>query len=208
MGHNHSEGESSTISFRGFHEDTERNPSGGIICGYDLVMSNHNQIQALDSQNHVTESNYRSLVNRTPKPNTTNNTIIKNKETKTTKKVPTNNFPSNVKSLLSTGIFDGIHVKYVSWSREELDICVLVMTAISQRTKHPNNHIYFENGKTIYAVVQELKNTPQDMLFDAIQNVTGSTINQKNFSVWKASYQAATRELQRIYGKDEVVIPS
>jgi len=53
------------------------------------------------------------------------------------------------------------------------------------KTKHPNNHIYFENGKTIYAVVQELKNTPQEMLFDAIQNVTGSTINQKNFRVWK-----------------------
>ncbi|KAE9615678.1 hypothetical protein Lalb_Chr04g0257891 [Lupinus albus] len=222
MGHNHSEGESSTISFRGFHEDTERNPSGGIICGYDLVMSNHNQIQALDSQNHVTESNYRSLVNRTPKPNTTNNTIIKNKETKTTKKVPTNNFPSNVKSLLSTGIFDGIHVKYVSWSREKsltgiiqgtrylcsCDDCNQSKRHSGARTKHPNNHIYFENGKTIYAVVQELKNTPQDMLFDAIQNVTGSTINQKNFSVWKASYQAATRELQRIYGKDEVVIPS
>ena len=117
------------------------------------------------------------------------------------------------------------------------------------KTKHPNNHIYFENGKTIYAVVQELKNTPQEMLFDSIQNVTGSTINQKNFRIWKgdeslvclvvkkldrqcilalvvmlyihiydaifsfsfplsASYQAATRELQRIYGKDEVIIPS
>jgi len=55
------------------------------------------------------------------------------------------------------------------------------------KTKHPNNHIYFENGKTIYAVVQELKNTPQDMLFDAIQNVTGSTINQKNFRIWKGN---------------------
>lgn len=53
------------------------------------------------------------------------------------------------------------------------------------KTKHPNNHIYFENGKTIYAVVQELKNTPQEMLFDAIQNVTGSPINQKNFRIWK-----------------------
>lgn len=55
------------------------------------------------------------------------------------------------------------------------------------KTKHPNNHIYFENGKTIYAVVQELKNTPQEMLFDAIQNVTGSPINQKNFRVWKGN---------------------
>ncbi|KAB2047094.1 hypothetical protein ES319_A13G022500v1 [Gossypium barbadense] len=76
------------------------------------------------------------------------------------------------------------------------------------KTKHPNNHIYFENGKTIYAVVQELKNTPQERLFDVIQNVTGSQINQKNFRIWKASYQAATRELQRIYGKDNAVVSS
>ena len=53
------------------------------------------------------------------------------------------------------------------------------------KTKHPNNHIYFENGKTIYAVVQELKNTPQEMLFNAIETVTGSAINQKNFLSWK-----------------------
>lgn len=53
------------------------------------------------------------------------------------------------------------------------------------KTKHPNNHIYFENGKTIYAVVQELKNTPQDMLFEVMQNVVGSPINQKNFNLWK-----------------------
>lgn len=53
------------------------------------------------------------------------------------------------------------------------------------KTKHPNNHIYFDNGKTIYAVVQELKNTQQEMLFDTIQTITGSPINQKNFRIWK-----------------------
>lgn len=55
------------------------------------------------------------------------------------------------------------------------------------KSKHPNNHIYFENGKSIYAVVQELKNSPQETLFDAIQTVTGSTINQKNFRSWKGN---------------------
>ncbi|XP_019452351.1 PREDICTED: uncharacterized protein LOC109354358 isoform X2 [Lupinus angustifolius] len=230
IGLNHSQGESSTISFGGFHEDTEPNPSGGIICGYDLFVSNPNQIQGLNSQKDLTESNSQSLINSTPNPNTNNDIIIKNKEPKTTKKAPTNNFPSNVKSLLSTGIFDGIHVRYVSWSREKNLTGVIKGTGYlcscddckqtkalnayeferhaGAKTKHPNNHIYFENGKTIYAVVQELKNTPQEMLFDAIQNVTGSTINQKNFHTWKASYQAATRELQRIYGKDELTIPS
>lgn len=55
------------------------------------------------------------------------------------------------------------------------------------KSKHPNNHIYFDNGKSIYSVVQELKNTPQEMLFDVIQNVTGATINQKNFRTWKGN---------------------
>lgn len=55
------------------------------------------------------------------------------------------------------------------------------------KTKHPNNHIYFENGKTIYQVVQELRSTPESLLFDAIQNVTGSSINQKAFRIWKGN---------------------
>ncbi|KAJ1435520.1 Jas TPL-binding domain [Sesbania bispinosa] len=229
MGQNHNKGLSSTISFGGFHNDSEPNPSGGIISGYDMLMGNQNSAQGLDSQKDLTESNPEPLVNNITKPNAKNDTV-KNKEPKTTKKAPSNNFPSNVKSLLSTGIFDGVQVKYVSWSREKslkgtikgtgylcsCDDCKQSKPLnayeferhAGAKTKHPNNHIYFENGKTIYAVVQELKNTPQEMLFDAIQNVTGSNINQKNFRIWKASYQAATRELQRIYGKDEVVIPS
>ncbi|XP_027351883.1 uncharacterized protein LOC113862838 isoform X4 [Abrus precatorius] len=230
VGQNHHKGQSSTISFGGFHDDPEPNPSGGIISGYDLLIGSQNSAQGLDSQKDLTESNSESLVNSIPKPNTKNDTVAKNKEPKTTKKAPPNNFPSNVKSLLSTGIFDGVQVKYVSWSREKNLKGIIKGTGYlcscddckqskalnayeferhaGAKTKHPNNHIYFENGKTIYAVVQELKNTPQEMLFDAIQNVTGSTINQKNFRLWKASYQAATRELQRIYGKDEVSIPS
>lgn len=53
------------------------------------------------------------------------------------------------------------------------------------KTKHPNNHIYFENGKTIYQIVQELRSTSESKLFDAIQTVTGSPINQKAFRNWK-----------------------
>ncbi|KAK4776190.1 hypothetical protein SAY87_024151 [Trapa incisa] len=61
------------------------------------------------------------------------------------------------------------------------------------KTKHPNNHIYFENRKTIH--VQELRSTPQRMLFEAMQIIP---INQKSFRLWKESYLAATRELQHI----------
>ncbi|XP_061374422.1 uncharacterized protein LOC133316655 isoform X2 [Gastrolobium bilobum] len=227
---NHNKGQSSTISFGGFHDDPEPNPSGGIISGYDLLMGIQNSAQGLDSQKDLTESNSEPPVNSILKPNTKSDTILKNKEPKTTKKATPNNFPSNVKSLLSTGIFDGVPVEYYSWSREKNLTGIIKGTGYlcscddcnqskalnayeferhaGAKTKHPNNHIYFKNGKTIYAVVQELKNTPQEKLFDAIQSVTGSPINQKNFRIWKASYQAATRELQRIYGKDEVVIPS
>uniref|UniRef100_M4E3S4 Tr-type G domain-containing protein n=1 Tax=Brassica campestris TaxID=3711 RepID=M4E3S4_BRACM len=156
--------------------------------------------------------------------------VPKSKDSKTAKKGSTNTFPSNVKSFLSTGVLDGVTVKYYSWSREKnlkgvikgtgyLCGCgdcnlnkVLNAYEFEQhancKTKHPNNHIYFENGKTIYGVVQELKNTPQEKLFDAIQNVTGSVINHKNFNTWKASYQVASLELQRIYGKDVVTLAS
>ncbi|XP_027365695.1 uncharacterized protein LOC113872381 isoform X2 [Abrus precatorius] len=230
MGQHHNKGEGTTISFGGFHDDAESNPSAGIISGYDLLMGNQTLDPGLDGQKVLIDSISELPVNGNPKSNLKTDIILKNKEPKITKKAPANSFPSNVKSLLSTGIFDGVPVKYVSWSRERNLRGIIKGTGYlcscddckqskalnayeferhaGAKTKHPNNHIYFDNGKTIYAVVQELKNTPQEMLFDAIQNVTGSTINQKNFRIWKASYQAATRELQRIYGKDEVTIPS
>ncbi|GAV76066.1 hypothetical protein CFOL_v3_19541 [Cephalotus follicularis] len=225
MGHNYNK--SSNISFGGFHDEPETNP-GGIISGYDLlgIHQNSTHPSEMTGQKVLAESNVDPIVISV----TTADTIPKNKEPKISKKAPPNNFPSNVKSLLSTGMLDGVPVKYVSWSREKnlqgtikgtgylcgCDDCKFSKALNAYeferhakcKTKHPNNHIYFENGKTIYAVVQELKNTPQEMLFDAIQSVTGSPINQKNFRAWKASYLAATRELQRIYGRDEVALPS
>ncbi|CAK8540996.1 unnamed protein product [Lathyrus sativus] len=221
----------STVSFGGFHAGgSEPNPSCGVISGFDPLMGNQNSAQGADSQRDLIESNPDPLVNNTSKSNAKNDTFVKNKEPKIAKKKASNNFPSNVKSLLSTGIFDGISVKYCTWSRERNLQGIIKGTGYmcscddckgqkalnayeferhaGAKSKHPNNHIYFENGKSIYAVVQELKNSPQETLFDAIQTVTGSTINQKNFRIWKASYQAATRELQRIYGKDDAVIPS
>lgn len=232
MGQAYNKGESTTISFGGFHDEPETNPSGGIISSYDLLMSNQNSAQTLEvsEQKNSVEPNVDPSVNIIPKADPKPDNVPKNKEPKAVKKAPPNNFPSNVKSLLSTGMFDGVPVKYVSWSREKNLRGIIKGTGYlcscpdcnqskslnayeferhaGCKTKHPNNHIYFDNGKTIYAVVQELKNTPQEVLFDAIQNVTGSLINQKNFRIWKASYQAATRELQRIYGKDEVTIAS
>lgn len=232
MGQNY-KGEGNTISFGGFEDEHGTHTSVGIIGNYELVIDNETLPQvSVDPGQTDVGSGANPIVNSSSasKANSKAENIPKNKEPKTAKKVPPNNFPSNVKSLLSTGMLDGVSVKYVSWSREKNLRGIIKGTGYlcgcencnhskslnayeferhaGCKTKHPNNHIYFDNGKTIYAVVQELKNTPQELLFDTIQTVTGSTINQKNFRIWKASYQAATRELQRIYGKDEVAMPS
>ncbi|KAK6933219.1 Tify domain binding domain [Dillenia turbinata] len=226
MGQKHHKVESNTISFGGFQDEPDANPTDRVISCYDLLMSQHSaQASEAVGQKDLVDSNADPSSLSVLKPDNG----PKNKELKTSKKVVPNNFPSNVKSLLSTGILDEVPVKYVSWSREKnlqgiikgtAYLCGCKECGFSKslnayeferhagcKTKHPNNHIYFENGKTIYAVVQELKNTPQEKLFEAIQTVTGSPINQKNFRIWKASYQAATRELQRIYGKDEIIMP-
>lgn len=231
MGQNY-KGGSSTISFGGFEDEAETNPYGGIINDYGLLTSQASSLTSnpLGMDNSV-EHNTGFVASGAPSVTSKSNATPKIKEPKLPpKNVPPHNFPSNVKSLLSTGMFDGVPVKYVSWSREKNLKGIIKGTGYlcgcndcefskalnayelerhaGCKTKHPNNHIYFENGKTVYAVAQELKSTPQEMLFEVIQNVTGSPLNQTNFRIWKASFQAATRELQRIYGNDEVIMPS
>ncbi|MCD7448473.1 hypothetical protein HAX54_042607 [Datura stramonium] len=175
--------------------------------------------QQLDGSN----ANAIDISSQTSKPRT--DPIPKHKlESKPAHKGAPNSFPSNVRSLLATGIFDGVPVKYVLSQQELRGIikgsgyqcgcqpCIYskVLNAYEFerhagcKTKHPNNHIYFENGKTIYQITQELRSTPQSLLFEAIQTVTGSPINQKAFQIWKESFKAAIRELQRIYGKEEL----
>lgn len=226
LGENHENDKQTTISFGRFQDDPDdSDTSGRLICSRDILLSQLSaQSSAALGQPVEQITAYVSSVAASRTDGT-----LKNLEPKT-KKGTSNNFPANVKSLLSTGILDGIPVKYISWSREKnlrgvvkgtgylcsCQDCKLLKVINAYeferhagcKTKHPNNHIYFENGKTIYAVVQELRSTPQEILFEAIQNVTGSPINQKNFHNWKASYQAATRELQRIYGRDDTIVPS
>ncbi|KAL4558263.1 hypothetical protein LXL04_036461 [Taraxacum kok-saghyz] len=220
-----SKDEDNSISFDGFHDVSEP------INGYYIKAMNNYELS-------FDQSTVKPLQSPGIKEPDVSNTIsvkntpqaVKSKsklETKAAKKEAPNSFPSNVRSLMATGILDGVPVKYVSLSREELRgiikgsgyLCGCESCNQSKalnayeferhagcKTKHPNNHIYFESGKTIYQIVQELRSTPESLLFDAIQNVTGSPINQKAFRTWKESFQAATRELQRIYGKDELNI--
>lgn len=223
IGHSYNNGESTIISFGGCDDD-DANTS--TISSYELLMGQpFPKTEAMNEKN-LGKLNANALVNQ-PHITAGAETVSRKKDDqKMSKKAPSNNFPSNVRSLLSTGMLDGVPVKYIAWSREkELQAVIKgsgylcgcqscnfskVINAYeferhaSCKTKHPNNHIYFENGKTIYGIVQELRSTPQNMLFDVIQTITGSPINQKSFRLWKESFLAATRELQRIYGKDEV----
>ncbi|KAB2622205.1 hypothetical protein D8674_024387 [Pyrus ussuriensis x Pyrus communis] len=222
IGHSDDKRESTIISF-GRCDDDDANTSA--ISGYELLMGQPFFKTEAVNERELGKSKSCVLVN-IPHITAGNENVLKKKvEQKTSKKVPPNNFPSNVRSLLSTGMLDGVPVKYTAWSREkELQgvikgsgyLCGCQSCNFSKvinayeferhadcKTKHPNNHIYFENGKTIYGIVQELRSTPQNMLFEVIQTIIGSPINQKSFHLWKESFLAATRELQRIYGKEE-----
>ncbi|PQP96857.1 uncharacterized protein Pyn_28486 [Prunus yedoensis var. nudiflora] len=118
-------------------------------------------------------------------------------------------YPTNVKKLLSTGILDGARVKYVSTTSEialhgiisnggYLCACsscnfskVLSAYEFEQhagvKTRHPNNHIYLENGRPVYSIIQELKTAPLDSLDEVIRGVAGSSVNEESFRVWKAT---------------------
>ncbi|KAL8204886.1 hypothetical protein R6Q57_010508 [Mikania cordata] len=221
----HSFGEDNIISFGGFNEDADNmSSSGRLVCNYDFLMG-QSSLHSLEEKG-LSESTSDAIISGV-QVIAPGDVILKKKEQKINKKIPMNNFPSNVRSLLSTGMLDGVPVKYVAWAQEkELHgvikgatyLCGCKSCTFSKainayeferhagcKTKHPNNHIYFENGKTIYGVVQELRNTPQNVLFEVIQTITGSQINQKSFRIWKESFLAATRELQRIYKEEKVV---
>ncbi len=53
------------------------------------------------------------------------------------------------------------------------------------KTRHPNNHIYLENGRPIYSIIQELKTAPLSILDQVIKDSAGSSVNEEYFQVWK-----------------------
>lgn len=228
MGDAYSKGEGNIISFGGFPDEQDIIPvDRPLSSSYDLLYNQSSeQISETACEKEPDTSNTNAVLCATQVAKSRPESVSKNKsEFKTSRKEAPNSFPSNVRSLISTGMLDGVPVKYISLAREELRgiikgsgyLCGCQSCNYSKalnayeferhagcKTKHPNNHIYFENGKTIYQIVQELRSTPESLLFDAIQTVFGAPINQKSFRIWKESFQAATRELQRIYGKEEL----
>lgn len=57
------------------------------------------------------------------------------------------------------------------------------------KTRHPNNHIYLENGKPIYSIIQEVKSAPLSSLDEVIRDIAGSAINEDFFQIWKGDVQ-------------------
>ncbi|KAK4432377.1 Chromodomain-helicase-DNA-binding protein 4 [Sesamum alatum] len=136
---------------------------------------------------------------------------VPNRELKMSKKIIPDNYPTNVKKLLSTGILEGARVKYISISGEKeipgiikgcgylCGCCICNFSRVvsayefelhaGTKTRHPNNHIYLENGKPIYSIIQELRNVPLSSLDGVIRAMAGSSVNEEYFQVWKAKLQ-------------------
>lgn len=55
------------------------------------------------------------------------------------------------------------------------------------KTRHPNNHVYLENGKPIYSIIHELKTAPLSVVEEVIKNVAGSSVNEGSFQAWKGN---------------------
>lgn len=109
-------GDETTISFGGFQNNAEeRDHSGRVISSYEVLVnqSSAQSSGALVQKDSTDQLSANAISASSSKPEGG----PKSKDQKT-KKGSSNNFPSNVKSLLSTGILDGVPVKYVSWSRE------------------------------------------------------------------------------------------
>jgi len=120
MGHSFEKGESNMISFGGYNNEEEASVSGGLICSYDLLMSQPS-VPKPDTmnQNGLVVSDANALLTSVQiLASGAEKSSRKKEDQKSTNKLPPNNFPSNVRSLLSTGILDEVPVKYIAWSRE------------------------------------------------------------------------------------------
>lgn len=45
------------------------------------------------------------------------------------------------------------------------------------KTRHPNNHIFLENGRPIYSIIEELKTAPLGILEEVVTDMAGSSVN-------------------------------
>jgi hypothetical protein len=124
VAHSYNKGGSTIISFGGCDDDdNDVTPADLFVSDYGLFMG-----QAPLCMSHMSQvANEKELVRSSTKllsitaqtsASETENVTKTKEEMKMCKKATSNNFPSNVRSLLSTGMLDGVSVKYKAWSRE------------------------------------------------------------------------------------------
>ncbi|MQL77471.1 hypothetical protein Taro_009897 [Colocasia esculenta] len=121
----------------------------------------------------------------------------KKMELKMSKKIALTKVPSNIKELLATGLLEGLPVNYVYRSYDKqgglrgvikdgniLCFCASCkgLNTVSaynfevhagSAKKHPSDHIYLENGRSLHDVIRACTSAPLDMLESAIQNAIG-----------------------------------
>lgn len=121
-----------------------------------------------------------------------------------------NKSPLSNKSLLLSGVIDGAPVMYVLKRRKIFLRGVIKGSKIlcscnecnnlkyigpskferhaGGKTKKPLAFMYLENGKTISQVCQELRDTPDDMLFRRLPEIAGSAFRWLSFNNRKRSF--------------------
>ncbi|XP_030442547.2 uncharacterized protein LOC115664799 [Syzygium oleosum] len=151
------------------------------------------RVGTIEPNAHPSPERNSNLTGNTKKPK-----AFQGEKPKVTGEPHPNAYLLSVPNLLSTGIFDGAPVKYILRRRNimlrgairgEKILCgcnecnnskhvssYIFELHAGGRTKHPYNCIYLENGKTVYKVFQELRDTPEDVLFDAIPIIAGSAL--------------------------------
>lgn len=120
MNHSYNKGDNNMISFGGYQEESVMEALARPISSYSLLYEQSSaQTSETPSKNEVEVPNSNATVSISQAPKTKVESASKNKsETKPARKEAPNSFPSNVRSLIATGMLDGVPVRYVSVSRE------------------------------------------------------------------------------------------
>lgn len=120
MTHSYNKPENSSISFGSFHDEHEQGVSARPLSSYSLLYEQSAvQMPEPPGKKEVDVLNGNANVSTTQTPKHKVDSAPKNKpESKPARKEAPNSFPSNVRSLIATGMLDGVPVRYISVSRE------------------------------------------------------------------------------------------
>ncbi|XP_065016062.1 uncharacterized protein LOC135643253 isoform X1 [Musa acuminata AAA Group] len=144
------------------------------------------------------------------------NSTPKNKmELKMSKKISLTKLPGNVRELLSTGLLEGLPVKYMTSNGKQIELhgvikgngilcsCATCDSSIvvsayvfeqhaGSTKKHPADFIYLQNGNSLHDVVKACHGAPLDMLEAAIQGAIGPVPPKKCFTCQKCKVSFST----------------